>query len=66
MSATLLDQALALYRHTQDPLLLSAIQILSTPDHPHYDEATRLIESMADAHLVLYGKHVVYSANGDD
>jgi len=62
----MLDQALALYRHTQDPLLLSAIQLLSTPDHPHYGEAIRLIESMADAYLVLHGKPVVYSEDGDD
>jgi hypothetical protein len=39
-------RALALYRLTQDPLLLDAIRVLQNPNGPHYDTVLQMIELM--------------------
>ena len=52
-----LTAAIFLSDHTQDPLLLESIRVLTSRNSPEglVNQAKRLVESCAEAYIVLYG-----------
>jgi hypothetical protein len=51
----LTDQAFAVYKLTKDPLVLSAISLLETPTHPHYQEVTEFLTELVKCYTTLFG-----------
>jgi len=66
MTPALLQNALALYGLTEDPLLMDSIRVLTSRDQPHEltVAATENIRACTRAYLILYGNSDKHPLHG--